>query len=57
MSEKELKEFQDVLENYRKKVTKSKEASRKFLIELGIFTAKGNLRKPYKHLCIPQEQE
>lgn len=57
MSEKERKEFQEIMETYRKKVTRSKETSQKFLIELGIITEKGNLRKPYKHLCIPQEQE
>ena len=57
MSEKERKEFQEIMETYRKKVTRSKETSQKFLVELGIITEKGNLRKPYKHLCIPQDQE
>jgi len=57
MSDKEVHDFLKILEDYRKKISKDKEASRKFLIELGIFTEKGNLRKQYKNLCIPQEQE
>ena len=57
MSDKEVQEFQEILKAYKKKVTRSKEASREFLVELGVLTEKGNLRKQYKNLCIPQEQE
>jgi hypothetical protein len=39
---------------YRAKATSSKRAARENLVDSGIFTKKGNLRKPYKHLCIPQ---
>lgn len=56
MADKELKDFVGVLEQYKEKVSKSKSASRKFLVELGIVTDKGKLKKNYKHLCIPQEQ-
>ncbi|UCS95034.1 hypothetical protein KZP23_08500 [Echinicola marina] len=56
MEDKELDNFINILEQYKVKVSKSKSASRKFLVELGIVTEKGNLKKNYKHLCIPQEQ-
>ncbi|MCB9233600.1 MAG: hypothetical protein H6581_18225 [Bacteroidia bacterium] len=56
MTEKELTEFVNALEQFKAKVTSSKAASRKFLVELGVVTEKGNPRKNYKHLCIPQEQ-
>lgn len=55
MSQQERKKFKEAVESYKKEVLSSKEASQKFLIELGIFTRKGNVRKPYKHLCIPQD--
>lgn len=56
MADKELNEFVEILEKYKTRVSKSKSASKKFLIDLGIVTDKGNLKKNYKHLCIPQEQ-
>ncbi len=49
--------FVDVLEKYKAKVSKTEESSRKFLIELGVITEKGNLKKNYKNLCIPAGQE
>lgn len=57
MSEKDHQEFIVILEQYKQKLSKSKKASRKFLVDTGIVTAKGNLREPYKHLCIPPEQD
>jgi hypothetical protein len=57
MSEKDHKEFILILQQYKQKLSKSKKASRKFLVDTGIVTEKGNLREPYKHLCIPQEQD
>lgn len=56
MSKQEKENFKKAVESYKNEVLTSKEASRQFLIELGIFTKTGNVRKPYKHLCIPQEQ-
>lgn len=38
------------IQEYKKKILSSPEASKRFLIELGIFTSKGKLRKPYKNL-------
>lgn len=52
MSNTEIKELVKGLKAYKKEVTASKEASREFLIRVGIVTEKGNLTKPYKHLCI-----
>jgi len=57
MSEKERQEFAQILEEYKQKLSKDKRASRQFLVDAGIFTEKGNLREPYKHLCIPQDQD
>lgn len=57
MTEKERQDFIEILENLRLKLSKDKEAARKFLVDAGIYTAKGNLRKPYKSLCIPHAQD
>lgn len=58
MSDKEKREFSAILQQYKEKLSGNKKASRQFLVDVGIITPKGNLRKPYKHLtlCIPQEQ-
>jgi len=56
MADSEIKDFVGILEQYKEKVSRSKSASRKFLVELGIVTNKGNLKKNYRHLCIPPEQ-
>ncbi|HEX5154284.1 MAG TPA: hypothetical protein VFW07_22705 [Parafilimonas sp.] len=57
MSDKEREEFIKALKTQTEKLSKNKKASRKFLVDVGIITKKGNLRKPYKHLCIPQDQD
>jgi len=46
------KEMMNGLKEYQKKVTSSKEASRKFLIELGMVDKNGNLTAHFQHLCI-----
>ncbi len=56
MSDKDRKEFIDILQKYKTKLSKNKKASQKFLTDAGITTSKGNLKKVYKDLCIPQEQ-
>ena len=56
MSEKDRQVFIDILQKERKKLAKSKIASKKFLVKAGIVTAKGNLKQAYRNLCIPQEQ-
>lgn len=55
MTDKERNEFLIILENKRKKLSKDPVAAKKFLVDIGIITDKGNLRKPYKNLCIPQD--
>ena len=55
MTEHEREKLKKALKAYKKEVTSSKKASQQFLIELGVFTNKGNLRKGYKNLCIPQD--
>ncbi len=47
MSDKELKEFKEILAKQRKEVTTSKEAARKLLTDLGFLTPKGNLKRKY----------
>ncbi len=55
MSDKERKEFSEAIKKYTSKLSNNKEASKKFLVDTGIITEKGNLREPYKQLCTPQE--
>ena len=54
MCEKETRELLKTLKDSKKEITKTKKSSREFLVELGIFTEKGNLKKNYKDLCIPR---
>jgi len=44
------------LEKYRVRISKSEQKSKKFLVDAGIVTPKGNLKNNFKHICIPQEQ-
>ena len=57
MSHKEYSEFTAAIKKYSSKLSKNKSASKKFLMDTGIITAKGNLREPYKNLCIPLDQD
>ena len=52
MTEKEIKEMKIGLKEYQKKVTSSKEASRKFLVELGVVDKEGNRTEHFQNLCI-----
>ena len=56
MSDKERLEYLTKLKGLKKKLLNDPAAARKFLVDAGIYTPKGNLRKPYKNLCIPQDQ-
>ena len=56
MSDRERKEYLIELEKLGEKLAKDSVAAKKFLVDAGIITTKGNLRKPYKNLCIPQDQ-
>ncbi len=48
MSEKEFKEFREVLKKQQEEVKASKEAAKKLLVELGILTPKGNFTNVFK---------
>lgn len=48
MNEKELKAFRAILRKQREEVKGSKKAAKALLIELGVITPKGNLKKAFK---------
>jgi hypothetical protein len=52
MSESDKKQLLKELKDYKKEVTSSKKASRKFLVELGVVDKDGNKTKAYENLCI-----
>ncbi len=56
MSDRERKDYLTRLEQLGKKLAEDPIAAKQFLVDAGIITPKGNLRKPYKNLCIPQGQ-
>ncbi len=51
MSNKEIKEMVKGMKAYAKEVTSSKEASREFLVRVGVVDKKGKLKEPYKPQC------
>jgi hypothetical protein len=53
MSDKERKEYLIALDKLGAKLAKEPIAAKQFLVDAGIITTKGNLRKPYRNLCIP----
>ena len=53
MNDKEREEFIQMLEEYRQKLAGNKEMARDFLIRAGIYTKKGKLAAPYRHLYFP----
>lgn len=57
LREKETEKFIAILRSYKTKVSKDEKTSRKFLMDLGVITGKGNLTKNYKNICIPEVQE
>lgn len=57
MTQEERDKLKSALKAYKKEVTASKKASQKFLVELGVFTKKGSVRKEYKDICIPRDQD
>lgn len=57
MGKEDKIKFIEALKKTQKELSKSQEASKKFLVDTGIITEKGNLKKPYKHLCIPSGQD
>jgi hypothetical protein len=57
MTGKERKEFITFMEEFTVKVTSSQELSRQFLVDVGIYTADGQLTEPYKNLYIPRSSK
>jgi hypothetical protein len=57
LKEKEEDPFITILKSYTLELTKSKAASKKFLVDIGVMTKKGNLTKNYRALCTLKEQE
>lgn len=51
MSNKEREELNKAIKEYGREVSTNKEASKQLLINIGVMTEKGNIRKPYKRLC------
>lgn len=52
MTDKEREALLKIIEQYKLKLKGDKVGSRNFLVKAGIYTEKGNLRKPYRNLCI-----
>lgn len=57
LKEKDEDPFITILKSYTLELTKSKAASKKFLVDIGVMTKKGNLTKNYRALCTLKEQE
>jgi hypothetical protein len=55
MTEEERLKYLKELSKKKKKALKSKESAIELLKQFGILTEKGNLRSPYKAVCIPDE--
>ena len=51
MTDKERKELLEYMENALKRMDTDKEYSRQMLVKIGLYTKKGKLAKPYKHLA------
>lgn len=51
MSDKEIKEFIRSFNEYTKEITSTKEKSREYLQDVGLYTKKGTLEKEYKSSC------
>ena len=56
MIDQEISDLIEIIEKYKKAFLDDEKASKDFLVELGIYTKKGNLRKNYKNLCIQPDQ-
>ena len=55
MTEQERQKYLKELTKKKKKALKNKKSALEFLKQLGILTEKGNLKSPYKVVCIPEE--
>lgn len=50
MTNQERNELLELMEGLRQRLKGDREASRQFLVDAGIYTKKGVLRKPYRDL-------
>ena len=50
MSEKEKKEFRDLLRQVKEEFSNDKNASKQFLVDAGIITKEGKVTEQYEHL-------
>jgi len=57
LKDKDIENFISVLLKYKEKITKTPNSSKKFLIDLGVMTKKGNLTKHYREICTPEGRE
>ena len=48
MSEREMKDLMKELQKKQQEVRKSKDAAKEYLIQIGVLTAGGNLKKAFK---------
>jgi len=56
MTEEEREDLLKSMEKYKKMLSGNQKASRELLVRIGIYTAKGNLKKNYRNLCIQPDQ-
>lgn len=57
MSDKQFSSYLEAFKTYSKEVTSSKEKSKKFLKDAGIYNSRNKLDKKFKNLCIPRNQD
>lgn len=57
MNSKEIKTFDAIIKAYEKKVASNKTLSKTMLVNIGVITDKGNVRKAYKQLCTAGDQD
>ena len=53
MTDKERNKLLAFMEDFKKKVAGNQEMARKFLVDVGIYTADGQLTEPYKNFRMP----
>jgi hypothetical protein len=51
-----IKDFEVLCERLKKEIRADKEKGRALLVQAGILTKKGNLRKPYRNLRLPKPE-
>ena len=56
MTEEERLDLLKSMEKYKQMLSGNQKASREFLVRIGIYTEKGNLKKNYRNLCIQPDQ-